>query len=531
MAVREAEPLFDFREIVREIADVYSDQLESFTPDDRLRLMHEVDSIVDSFRRMYEELTDAEALEYEYDYQGDLVMQPADAVPAVRRVTGEEQPYRVYDRRSDEAAYARISRLFSEYAQLLRPPLVDRRIVLTSSNPTPTYVVTDETRDHSHRLSMDLYFRNRGWLNTLVSTANDPVRLAAPENDQQAQVWVAYAQRLGDRAEEPADTTAETLLVLDTLFKPARVVDYSPAEVVVAIHTQRVVQLYRNIVREQLRAVQKELVLSERARDAQRQRYETLRHEVDGLERLQNELRTEYVDRDEREKQRVLNRAEMAARLERYAEQTLAGLERRVDEDQRNSRPLAYRRFVVREYLDRETIFLRHLIDVMRDRRDNRRYPRRLPQASRFFSNKGFAPNDLIRRYYRLRDDTLQELARRPRPSAANYGAEQRTAPLVVAGQRRSNTATQMPLSSGEVSSTTDEAAPPRADARATSAASEVAAPGTTALGMGVDGRSEAAVPVDNRVRSRTGPLPAIPTPRTRTNARPSRTTTTAGRL
>lgn len=407
----EAKPLIDFREIIEELNHFYRDNNPYFTVQEEVIIEDQINGLINEFKTLFKSLTTEDASSFRYDIEGDTVMEN-DGAENHSEKKSDKEPYETYDASHNPDMVELLTNLTGAYPFLRK--LTQYRTILTSNEPNgdnPTRL----KENAENRMSLLLYARNRNWVRELTRDANDFYPLLSSKNDQQRELWAAYGRKIAE-TERPiekssTDETSETnnssssveMNYFDSLFQPLSIIDYSPQEFVVAIAMEKLVSFYRGLVREQLRMIKKQLGQSERDRNAEQMRYETLLREAREGERNLRELKDNLVEKNR------LRQKELTDAVIDLHRQEIFSNQRAEQERNKLGGSNAYRNFLTIEYLRREETFLRYLIELLEKRRNNR-HLHRLTNANEFFSVKGFAANSLIKNYLKKRDQVLRDI-------------------------------------------------------------------------------------------------------------------------
>lgn len=404
----EAQPLIDFREVVEELNHFYRDNSPYFTIEEETVIEEQINGLMNEFKTLFKSLTGDESSNYHYDVEGDTVMEE-NRTNFRDEKRNETEPYEIYDEKTNLDMTQMLSDLMGAYPYLRE--ISQSRTILTSDAPNadrPTRL--DENAEN--RMSFLLYARNRSWVRELAREMNEFYPLLTSTNDQTRELWAAYGRKIIESnptmktsTEESADRTSPSVEMnfFDTLFQPLSVIDYSPQEIVVAVSMEKLVSFYRGLVRQQLRSLQRQLGQSERERNAEQMRYETLLRETREGEQNLRELKDNLTEKNKHRQKELTDTV-----MDLHRQEIFANKQAEQERNKLNDKN-AYRNFLTIEYLRREEAFLRYLVELL-ERRRNNKHMHRMKNAKEFFATNGFNGDSLIKSYLKKRDQVLREI-------------------------------------------------------------------------------------------------------------------------
>jgi hypothetical protein len=432
----DVQPLRDFEQVVEEVLT----QLRRFTiqtVENRERIDRTMRNLRREFERLFQRLTGYSASAYLYDDDGSAVMlspEEADRRRASRNVAqNASEPYAVYSKTEQPRVTKQLDQLFALLGD--NDLLVRKRTILSRDKPLakmPPY-----RPGTTHEFSMMLYLRNESWMRLFAIGAGSLDGALFTMDDQMRALWSEYGKTIVEDHDPPELTMttsgdvveADRFNAFDALFEPVRVIDYSPEELAAVVQARKLLDFYREMLREHVRQLKQTLEESYRRARQASVRVQQLEREKDELIDRRNRLR-EQLRIETRKDRAVLlerlirtNQDELVAANEvlQSLQTSLANAKGRQGSRKpgvannarvRLNEYLTARRFLIATYLERETIFLEYLASILRSRRDNRRLLRLLRPDYR--ETKSFNRERIdtrgIKQYLRERDRILERL-------------------------------------------------------------------------------------------------------------------------
>lgn len=440
VASTDLRPLRDFREIVEELTAAYRATDPTFTVDDEIRIREKMSSLIDQFIQLHIKVAGYSPSIARYDYEGDAVMTSGG------EITKNESSGAEYEIVNDRNRILEVERVLR--ANRSARSLVKNRTILQNKRPSsrlPAYE-SDEVG-----LADLLYLRDQSWLASFTGNARSAERLTASMPDQMLHLWMAHFRNSAppntnnnnnDDNDNDGDDSP-TVNVLDALFQPITMIDYSPSELVLLVQTTKVMEFFRELANEQIRATYQRLQVSQRMVQVEELRHKMMLAALEETEgRYRGLLAASSLTRETRRNERDTEvqivhsqEEEIAAELQRveqrFRSQPPENAKRMPTESarSRNQRIRAayyaspdYRSFLVTTYLVREKAFLEHLCNVLENRRKNQRLAGRMKNARLFSSTSNFDPYhlDSFNEYVNKRQHFLAELYALPYTRASN---------------------------------------------------------------------------------------------------------------
>lgn len=455
MSEEDSIPLKQFREINQ----LMMTTLWTLTPERQQQLKRKQRQFDRELQQLFRQLSGYSITRHQYDDDGSTVMlspEEASRIAAQRQAAAAaagKHPYAVYaSTDKPPTMYQRLTELTRQIAEDKATGLLfQQQTVLDSDRPI---YEPRKLMDDGQTLSKLMYLRNLAWMRMFAGEANSVEGTLRVMNDQMRGLWRAYSDEHVRNAEpllviSGSDDDAEaeqlnTINALDALFRPIRVIDYSPEELAVAIQVRRVISYYHELLVETIRdtkaslkqEIQRAKVAENRVTQLQQELVE-LRAKRDELKAQIQRVAAEARERLHRQLAQIdLQEADAARLLRTTTQSRLTNSRGELGGSKKHGRAanaaytrldqfLSFHSYLMHTYLDRETRFLAYLADVLRRRRDHKRLHRMLEPEYRDISSierdRGTSLAT-IKEYLRERDRLLERLYMLAEPVHAKEG-------------------------------------------------------------------------------------------------------------